>query len=51
VSKLLEGIVAIEGLVVAFITIITTFGGLWLKKRWFAKSDQHNLEKISSKNS
>jgi len=51
VSKLLEGIIAIEGLVVAFLTIITTFGGLWLKKRWFAKSDQHNLEKISSKNS
>lgn len=48
---MIESIIAIEGVLVAAVTIITTFGGLWLKKKWFNKSQQCKLEQASFKNS
>jgi len=48
---MIEHIIAIEGLIVAAVTVVTTFGGMWLKRKWFNKSQQCKLEKAASKNS
>lgn len=50
-SKFLDTVLAIEGLVVATITVVTTFGGLWLKKRWSDKGHQKELEIATFRNS
>lgn len=48
---MLEAILAVESLIVAFVTIFTTFGGLWLKKRWQEQGHQKKLEQVTFKNS
>lgn len=49
-SKFLDTVLAIEGLLVALITVVTTFGGLWLRKRWTDKGHQKELEMSSFRN-
>lgn len=49
-SKFFETIVAVESLIVALITLVTTFGGIWLRRRWGDKSKQKELEAITIKN-
>lgn len=50
-NNFFETLLAIESLIVAFVTILTTFGGLWLKKRWGDKNHQKELERAAFKNS
>ena len=49
-NKFFETLIAAESILVAFVTILTTFGGLWLKKRWGDKGHQKELEAAAFKN-
>lgn len=49
-NKFFETLIAVESILVAFITVLTTFGGLWLRKRWGDKGHQKELEAAAFKN-
>ena len=49
-NKFFETLLAVESILVAMITVVTTFGGLWLKKRWGDKGHQKELEHAAFKN-
>lgn len=49
-NNFFETLIAVESIIVAFVTIVSTFGGLWLKKKWGDKNHQKELEHITFKN-
>ena len=46
-SDFFETVIAVESLIVGVITLVSTFGGIWLKKRWRDKNKQNELESES----
>jgi hypothetical protein len=53
VNSMLDLFVEIEGLialVVALLTVISTFGGIYLRRKWVDNSRQKDLEQVSYKN-
>jgi len=51
VSNFFQTVLAIEGLIVALVTVITTFGGIYLRRRWLEKGHQNELESATFRNS